>query len=257
VQLAHVQLATEEEAQAVRRRLERGEPIEEVVRRFTTDDLTRNNGGFLGNVTATSNVAHLGRVPDINAIALRMQKGEVGGPVRLPGDRGWSVICATDRWEEEPRNLDGALEETIRQKLQTQKHNQIYRSLLSELRAEYGHKFYEENYARYEASLLTDEQIFTKATRAKTPEEKIRSYRQILDVHSDSPYAGQARFMIGFVLADEQKEYELARDEFNTFLEQYPDHELAESARWMLENMDQPNPDPEQLKQVRRKATAR
>ena len=49
--------------------------------------------------------------------------------------------------------------------------------------------------------------------------------------------------MIGFTYAEELNDYEKARSEFEKFIAKHPNSELANSARWMLQNMDKPAPD--------------
>ena len=56
VQLAHVQVNTEKEAEAVRAMLLAGEPIEEVAARHSTDERTKSSGGLLAWVTASSGI---------------------------------------------------------------------------------------------------------------------------------------------------------------------------------------------------------
>jgi len=256
VQLAHVQVGTKTEAETVQRRLEAGEAIADVAADVSIDTRTKADGGLLGWVTSTSGAAHLGRVPEINTAGMRLQKGDVSPPVKLPGDKGWTVLFALDRTEEGPRPLDDALIESVRNRVRTAKHNELFKNLLSQLKDEYGYEFFEENYDRYAATLLSEEELFRMAQREKLPEKKVEGYRRVMTQYPTSRYASQALFMIGFVLADEINDYPKARDEFRKFLTTYPDHELAESARWMLDNMDKPDPDPEQLKEVRRRANS-
>jgi outer membrane protein assembly factor BamD (BamD/ComL family) len=52
----------------------------------------------------------------------------------------------------------------------------------------------------------------------------------------------QAAFMIGFTYAEELDDYASARTAFEEFLRTHPKSDLAQSAKWMLENMDKPNP---------------
>jgi TolA-binding protein len=78
-------------------------------------------------------------------------------------------------------------------------------------------------------------------------------YREFVKAHPESPYAAQAKFMVGFTQADEQKAFDDARASLTEFLQQYPDHELAASAQWMIENMEKPNPDMNEMNDLRRR----
>lgn len=250
VQIAHVLLPTEPEAQAIRRRLLAGEPVSNLAARYSTDMVGKTQGGLVGWVTASSGAGHLGNQSGINAAAMKLQPGEVSMPVRIP--TGWSVIVALAREEERQRVLDDALRETIRKRVQTKKHNEIYSSLLAELKKEYDFEVNEENYDRYARSLLNEEELFSMAQRQKDPKKRVGDYEEIVRRFPQSPGASQAAFMVGFTLADELKEYDEARDAFREFLKKYPDHELAPSARWMIDNMDKPDADPAEVDEMRR-----
>jgi outer membrane protein assembly factor BamD (BamD/ComL family) len=70
-----------------------------------------------------------------------------------------------------------------------------------------------------------------------------------------SPGAAQALFMAGFTYADELQDYPRARESFEKMLAEHPQSELAESARWMLENMEKGLDNLPYADQVRRRAS--
>lgn len=250
VQIAHVLLPTESEANTIRRRLLAGEAVSTLAAQYSTDTVGKTQGGLVGWVTATSGAGHLGNQSGINAVAMKLQPGDVSMPVRIPS--GWSVIVALAREEERERPLDDTLREAIRKRVQTKKHNELFSALLADLKKEYDFEINEENYDRYARTLLNEEELFTMAQRQKDPKKRVGDYEEIVRRYSQSPGASQAAFMVGFTLADELKEYDKARDAFREFLKKYPDHELAASARWMIDNMDKPDADPAEVDQMRR-----
>lgn len=254
VQIAHVQTKTEAEARRARDRLRSGEKIEDVAREVSIDERSKNDGGYLAWMTATSGAAHLGMVRAINEAAMRLHPGEVGEPVPLPDDKGWSVIYALDRTEVGPRPLDDALRKVIAEKVITRKQSERRQQLLADLRTEYGYEIYPDAYERYAMTLLTGEELFAMAQREKLSEKKIEQYERIIKHHPQSPYAPQALFMAAFVRANELADYQAAREGFEAFLHEHPRHDLAESARWMLENMEGPDQDAGRLNEVRRRA---
>ncbi|MCI0452469.1 MAG: tetratricopeptide repeat protein, partial [Candidatus Latescibacteria bacterium] len=65
-------------------------------------------------------------------------------------------------------------------------------------------------------------------------------------------YAPQAMFMIGFVYAEELKDYLTADRTFNQLIEKYPESEMAQTARWMLDNLEKPLPKFEDLDDLNR-----
>ncbi|MBT8379819.1 MAG: tetratricopeptide repeat protein [Ignavibacteria bacterium] len=62
-------------------------------------------------------------------------------------------------------------------------------------------------------------------------------FRKIYDDYPESNYAPTGLFMSGFVLANELNNYDKAKETYNLFLEKYPNHELAASAKEEVENM--------------------
>ena len=57
--------------------------------------------------------------------------------------------------------------------------------------------------------------------------------------YPDSEFVGRARFMIGFIYANNLKNYELAKQYYNEFIELHPENELTESVKWELEHLGQ------------------
>jgi outer membrane protein assembly factor BamD (BamD/ComL family) len=58
--------------------------------------------------------------------------------------------------------------------------------------------------------------------------------------------------MIGFVYAEERQEMQQARRTFEELLEKYPQSEMAESAKWMIENMQTAHPKIESLESIQK-----
>jgi N-acetylmuramoyl-L-alanine amidase len=71
---------------------------------------------------------------------------------------------------------------------------------------------------------------------------RIQYYRNIVNKYPDHKYAPQALFMIGFVYAEEVMDLVQARRTFDELIKKYPDTEVAESAKWMIENLNKPHP---------------
>jgi peptidyl-prolyl cis-trans isomerase C len=255
VQVAHVLVKTRAEAETAHARMLAGESVGNVARRMSIDEPSKKVGGVLGWMTETSGAGHLGRIPEINAAAMQLKKGEVSEPVQV-GDE-WTVLYAIDRTEPTARGLDPDVKEAIRQKVQTRKHNEMYKSLLERLRDEYGVELYDDNFNRYALTFLSDDDLWTVALGEKDAARKVGYYEEIVRRAPTGPRAGQALFMVGFVRADELKQFGPAREAFEKFLKDYPDNGLAASARWMIENMEKPNLNVEELREIRRQVSKR
>ncbi len=78
---------------------------------------------------------------------------------------------------------------------------------------------------------LTAEQSLSKA---------IEYYTTVYTKFPDSEPAPNSLFMIGFIKANELKDFKGAEEAYNLFLKTYPDNELAASAKAELKNLGIP-----------------
>ena len=62
-------------------------------------------------------------------------------------------------------------------------------------------------------------------------------FMQVYEKYPDSEEAPKALFMSGFILANDLMKYDEATSSYNLFLEKYPSHPLAVSAKEELDNM--------------------
>jgi len=67
--------------------------------------------------------------------------------------------------------------------------------------------------------------------------KSIESFKKIFEKYPQNKYAPVSLFMSGFVQANELQNYDEATKAYNLFLQKYPDHELAKSAKEELDNM--------------------
>ncbi|UCF04091.1 MAG: glycosyltransferase family 39 protein [bacterium] len=85
-------------------------------------------------------------------------------------------------------------------------------------------------------------QLWQKIQASGDPKVKIEGCRVFLEEFSDHELAPKALFMIGFIYAEELKDKAGARVAFNELLRAYPGSSAAETAMWMLKNMDKKPP---------------
>ena len=62
-------------------------------------------------------------------------------------------------------------------------------------------------------------------------------YNKVLQDYPNGLFSSKALFMVGYLNANHMKNFDKARKYYTDFLEKYPDHELADAARYELENM--------------------
>jgi len=75
------------------------------------------------------------------------------------------------------------------------------------------------------------------ATTRKDFKRAIMVYRQIIAEVNDANLVAQAQFMAGYIYANEIRDFDSAKVEYNAFLKAYPKHELVASVKWELENL--------------------
>jgi len=68
-------------------------------------------------------------------------------------------------------------------------------------------------------------------------EKAAKIYRQVFESYPNSKEAPSSLFMSAFILANELKKYHAAEASYQLFLQKYPNHELAASAREELNNL--------------------
>lgn len=79
--------------------------------------------------------------------------------------------------------------------------------------------------------------LVTNITESNSLDKAVRLFYSIHERYPDSKQSPIGLFMAGFIQANELKDFDAATKTYNLFLEKYPDHELATSAREELDNM--------------------
>ena len=96
----------------------------------------------------------------------------------------------------------------------------------------------------------TPEQLWEIAQAEDASYTRILYYRELVNRYPEHKYAPQALFMIGFVYAEELQDLVQARRTFDELLKDYPDSEVVESSKWMIENLYEDHPRFESLEGV-------
>ncbi|HLQ65629.1 MAG TPA: peptidyl-prolyl cis-trans isomerase [Candidatus Limnocylindrales bacterium] len=239
--LRHIQVSTRARADALRKRLAAGGLWDALARSDSEDKTTRDNGGVLGFVTPGSDyIPAIGNAPEIVKAAFELKEGETSRP--LKSAKGWHLIrvdhvdpARVQPLSEVRQGIVGHLAQDSEEA-----HSQ---ALLDSLRTAANATVFEDSIRAALVPNRTPQDFFKDAQAAALPEQRIDLYRQVVARYPDDPVSIQAQFMIGFTYAEDLAKYDEARAEFQKFIAKYPKSELANSARWMLENMDKPAPE--------------
>lgn len=86
----------------------------------------------------------------------------------------------------------------------------------------------------------TQEELFERAKKAQEESNftgAIEAYQQIVQLYPRSPQAPQCQFMVGYLFANHLKNMEMAKKAYETFIRNYPEHDLIKDAQWELDHL--------------------
>ncbi|HTM57711.1 MAG TPA: peptidyl-prolyl cis-trans isomerase [Candidatus Udaeobacter sp.] len=206
----------------------------ELAQKFSTDTLTRKNGGLLGTVSRDGSFPILGMQPALAESVFALGEGKIGGPYKT--DRGWHVIKVDHVEPASTRSFDQTRALIVRQ-LSGQRTQDFYRRMLEKARHDVGVHPDSSAIRNFVSARKTPREMFKEAQEASGAPARIEGYQRVLDLWPDSDVAPQAQFMIGFVRSEELKDYDGAEKAFRALLQRYPKSELGSSAHWMIDHM--------------------
>jgi peptidyl-prolyl cis-trans isomerase C len=226
---SHIMVATEEEANRIRRELDGGADFGELAARYSLDGMSRGDGGRIQQVILPQQgIQGLGQVPELNRACFNMQPGDISVPVRTA--KGYHIIRLDERGTSYTLPFEQAREDVV-SRVKMEKRQNVQGTLVAELKDKYRVVYVTD------LGTATPEDLFKLASEASNPREKIRYYEQFLEQYPADERAYEAKFMIGFTYAEDLRNYAEAQRVFQEFLEEFADSDLGDDARWMLENM--------------------
>jgi parvulin-like peptidyl-prolyl isomerase len=218
--------------------------VEEGEEKFTTlahkysdDDLTQLDGGALGFFNPGGYMRGIGYSDELSEAAFSLEVGEISEPVKWR--KGWSIVVLNELRPAVVRPFDEVRDE-IMEVFVVQRIDEIRKVAFDELRKDY----HVDNFLAEELKLTTrtPEELWNLAQNSSDSWQRLRHYEEIVQRYPDSDHAAKAMFMIGFVNAEELKDFRAADRAFTRVLNEYPDSEVAESAKYMLETMNKAAP---------------
>ncbi len=255
VTLRHIQLKTEAEARRVLKLAQApGQDWGKLVQKYSTDSVTRAQGGALGTVTRDGMFTALGKQPALAETSFTIGAGKIGGPFK--SDRGWHIIKVDDIRAEGSRPFESVRPMIMRQ-LSSQRGQDFYREQLDEARRKLGVTEDSAVIDGFVSQKRDAREMFKEAQEIGPPTDRIAAYQALLKEYPDSDVSPQAQFMVGFIYSEELKNYEQAEKAFRDLLARYPKSELAQSAQWMVDHMRSEEAPPFDLSEADSSKTAR
>lgn len=84
---------------------------------------------------------------------------------------------------------------------------------------------------------LSHDEYYAKAKKAYTEgkfKEAVESFKLLIEYYPDGEKAAEASFMLGFINANDLKDFAEAEKYYKAFIEKYPKHDLADDAQYEL-----------------------
>ncbi len=224
-----------------------GEKFTTMANMYSEDAITKGDGGDLGYFNPGGYIRGVGYSKEFTDAVEQMEVGKVYGPVKW--EKGYSLVRVNEKQPAELRPYDDVREE-IADRLARDKIENVRQQHFAEVATHYDtHNYLRDDYEKMQRG---PEELFNYAQNSTNPQQRIAAFQQIIDKFPQDKYAPQAMFMIGFVYAEELKDFTMADRTFNDLITQYPESEMAQTARWMLDNLEKPLPKFEDLDDLNR-----
>jgi peptidyl-prolyl cis-trans isomerase C len=227
----HILVESRQRALELKSQIESGADFGELAKEFSLDQQTRQRQGVMhGRIEREAPIKGMGDVPELKDAIFSLKVGEVSDPVKT--DLGYHLVRVDELNPESARPL-AEVEADISSVLTNTRREGVRDRILADLKSEYGVVYLSESPEQAE----TPEALFKMASEESDPRRKIEHYQKFIDTYPDDDRTYEAKFMIGFTLAEDLQDYDEAEKVFKEFLEEYPENDLSDDANWMLENM--------------------
>ncbi len=91
--------------------------------------------------------------------------------------------------------------------------------------------------ALFQIATLYQNKMVKNISDVESYKKAEETFRKVYNKYPQAEKAPMALFLSGFILANDLKNFQSATNTYNLFLEKYPNHELASSAKEELSNM--------------------
>lgn len=229
-------------------RIANGEKFNKIAKYESEDRTTAQNNGELGYFNPGGYIKFYGESKEFSDQIKHLEIGEVSGVVVT--EKGYAVVKISDK---KPENLKPLSE--VRKEILDHLRSDMAKAALKTEIAGLRQDYEPVNFVRERILETTrsPEELWEIAQEEDANYTRIQYYRNIVTKYPDHKYAPQALFMIGFVYAEEIMDLVQARRTFDELIKKYPDTEVAESAQWMIDNLEKNHPKFESVDDMKEK----
>ncbi len=232
----------------IKKRIENGEKMTTLAHKLSEDELTRPDGGDLGYFNPGGYIRFVGYSKQFSEAVFNLEVGVVSDPIKF--EKGYSIVRINSKKPEHLRPYEDVKPDIINV-LTNQRLEAVQDEVFSELKKRYEiHNYIKEE---LRATERTPEELWNLAQTSTNSFDRLNIYRQIYEKHPDSKYAAQALFMAGFVYSEELNDQYKADKTLRKVIAQYPETDVAKSARWMVDNLGKEMPDFDDLDELNKK----
>jgi hypothetical protein len=227
----HILVDTRKRALELRSQIESGADFGALAEEHSLDAQTRKTQGMIpGRIERDAPIRGMGDITELKEAVFSLEVGEVSDPIKT--DLGYHLVMVTERNPESVKPFD-EVRRDITTVLTNTRQEGVRDRVIADLMSKYDVVYLAESTDKPE----TPEEMFAKASEESNPRKKIDQYQRFIDTYPGNERAYEAKFMIGFTLAEDIKDFDEAEKVFKEFLEEYPENDLSDDASWMLENM--------------------
>jgi EpsD family peptidyl-prolyl cis-trans isomerase len=232
----------------IKRRVEEGgEKFTTMAHMYSEDELTRSEGGDMGSFNPGGYIKGVGYSQTYTDQIVTMEPGKIYGPIKW--ERGYSLVRVNEKRPPTLKPYDEVHDEIV-DRLAREKLEAVRAAHFAEVEKNYSTRNYMEE--EYQKTQRGPAELFEYAQNTAEPLQRIAAFQEIVDKYPTDKFAPQALFMIGFVYAEEVRDYAMAGRAFDEVVEKYPDSDMAQTAKWMLDNLSEPLPKFEDLDDLNR-----
>ncbi len=232
-----------------KKRITNGEKFSTIAKGESEDGSTAPAYGNLGYFNPGGFIKFIGVSGSFSDGIANLAPGEISDVIKH--EKGYSLVMINDLKPAVVKPLS-EVRESIIEKLQQESSSEMLNVEIDRLRK----KYKPQNLAQDEVLKMTrtPDQLWEIAQAEDAAYTRILDYRELVNRYPVHKYASQALFMIGFVYAEELQDLTQARRTMDELIKNYPDSDIVESAKWMIDNLNNPHEKLESMEEIMDKA---